>query len=222
MTNIKINSAYSAQPSIFKPNPFVLPAIKYIFNNNLLSKNNKIKIADQGCGKLRHLKIFRESFSKIYLIDTEFQLNRQQIIFNEENTIREYINTYIKDKEIYVLSNKEFMMSHLNVDIIFNICGFDVETPNVRKEMVSSAYLNIKNGGFFVIIIPRNIHSVIVRCNKNNKYQDGHIFYHHGIATFYKNYDIVTSLVHNLDKIGFSMVADLSKYEYVCLILNKP
>lgn len=223
MAKIEINSVYSAQPSISKPNPFLSRAINYIFDKRLVTENpESLSVADHGCGKLRHLKVLCEYFNTIYLIDVEFQLNRIQKLFGFQTNIKEYISTIkIPRMRVVMLSNLDFDSSDLNLDIVFNLCVFDVEIPKTRKAMTSSAYKNLKNNGLFIVVIPRNDHSILVRCTNKNEYLDGHVFHHHGIATFYKNYRDTKPLVRRVKRQGFGLEADLSVYRQVCLIFRK-
>ncbi len=46
-------------------------------------------------------------------------------------------------------------------------------------------------------------------------------FKHHGIMTFYKNFDYVEQLIKILKKIGFIISTDLTERQYICLILKK-
>ena len=224
MGTFKINSAYSAQPSLVKPNPFLPVAIEYIFKNGLISKvPSKIRVADQGCGKLRHLKLLTQYFDHIYLIDTEFQLSRPQKLFGKSDiTIKGYVDTLnIHGKEISVVSDVSFNSTRLNLDIVFNICVFDIEIPKVRKAISDSAYRNLMKGGLCIIIISRNDQSILSRCKKENKYLDGYAFCHHGTVTFYKNYLDTQPLIKNLARQGFKLIGDLSVYKQVCLITRK-
>jgi len=219
-----MNSAYSAQPSTAKPNPLLSIAIRYMLENGLVAKNhNELRVADQGCGKLRHLTKILEYFGTIYLIDTEFQLNRSQRLFaSDETSIKKYVASLkISGKKLIVLSNVEFDSYSLNLDIVFNICTFDVEVPKTRKAMASAAYKNLKKRGLYVVIIPRNDQSILVRCTANNRHLDGHIFHHHSVTTFYKNYRNSKPLLYSLAWQGFVLEADLSVYRQVCLILRK-
>lgn len=224
MAGIEINSAYSAQPSIARPNPLVSLAIKHILENALVAGDSKrLRVADQGCGKLRHLTILCLHFNTIYLIDTEFQLNRSQRLFGLDGTnIKKYISgVKMSGKKLTVFSKLDFDSSTLNLDIVFNICVFDVEVPKTRKVMVSAAYKNLKKDGLYVVIIPRNDQSILVRCNTKNRYLDGHFFQHHGVSTFYKNYRDTKPLIQSLARQGFVLEADLSVYRQICLILRK-
>jgi SAM-dependent methyltransferase len=224
MKTIEISSAYSAQPSIAKPNPFVSIAIKHIFDHGLVTEDvGGLRVADQGCGRLRHLAVLREFFDTIYLIDTEFQLNRRQRLFGLDKTnIKEYIaNLETSGKKLIVLSSLDFDSSKLNLDIVFNICVLDVEIPKARKDMISATYKNLKEGGLYIVIIPRNDQSILIRCTAKNRYLNGHIFQHHGVTTFYKNYRDTKSLIQNLVSQDFALEADLSVYRQVCLILSK-
>jgi len=87
--------------------------------------------------------------------------------------------------------------------------------------MIESSFNNLTNNGLYVLIIPRNISSILKRCTSKNNYLDGHYFKHHGIMTFYKNFDYVEPLLKILMENGFIISADLSERQYICLILGK-
>lgn len=182
-----------------------------------------VKIADQGCGKLRHLKFFCRIFKSIYLIETDFQLTRLQRLFGKNNTnIREFlVNFKPEGIETRLYSAKEFRTTKLNLDIIFNICVFDVEIPDTRKELAEVSYRNLKKGGLFVLIVPRNISSIMKRCKSYNKHLDGFYFNHHGITTFYRNFASSNSIINDLSSLGYYLITDLSTRGYICLIFKK-
>jgi hypothetical protein len=111
IARIEINSACSAQPSTATPNPIVEVAIKYCLETGLISRDsNKPRIADQGCGNLRHLTILCRYFDTIYLADKEFQLNRLKRLFGLDGTnIKEYISSLkMSGKKFTVLSDLVF------------------------------------------------------------------------------------------------------------------
>ncbi len=70
MTNLKISSEYSAQRMSQKPNPQLQTSIAYL-NEYLGFQLEYDKIADVGCGKLRHYKTLSNITKKLYLIDTK-------------------------------------------------------------------------------------------------------------------------------------------------------
>lgn len=144
---IKISPEYSAQPSVAKPNSLLEIAIQYILNKNLV-RSKLLKIADYGCGRLRHFHIFLKYFDVIYLVDTEFQLSRLIKLFGKKTTIKQYIANIKTSKKIEVLNNYEFESSKLNLDIVFSIAVFDVVPPKTRTNMIKSSYENLKKGGF--------------------------------------------------------------------------
>jgi len=218
---IKIYPEYSAQPSIAKPNPLLEVSIQYILSNRNPQKIKLLKIVDYGCGKLRHLHVFFKYFNTIYLVDTEIQLSRVQRLFGEKTSVTHYIDNLRTSKKMRVFNNHEFESLTLAVDIVFSIAVFDVVLPHVRRRMIKASYKNLKKGGYFVVIIPRNDSSILKRCSENNKYADGHIFHHHGIVTFFKNFSETKHLINKITKIGFVLSKDLSRYRNVCLIFEK-
>jgi len=87
--------------------------------------------------------------------------------------------------------------------------------------MAKAAYRNLRDNGLYVVILPRNDSSIIRRCTESNRYQDGHVFSHHGVATFYVNFDDQSVLIRLLQRLGFRLLHDLSNYRQVCLIFVK-
>ncbi len=178
MGELKINSEYSAQPSIQKPNPFLRESIDYILENKIINNTvSKIKVGDYGCGKLRHLLILEEYFKNIVLIDTKQQLERKQKLFEINNTTaKEYIKKYHNNStNISVFDTEKISAQKIKFDIIFNICVFDVVLKATRFEIIENVRKLLKMNGIFVLIIPRNDFSIIKRCCPENRYQDGYI-----------------------------------------------
>lgn len=216
----KLETAYSAQPSIASINPSLPMVLDYLTQKILLDVRH-LRIADQGCGKLRHLDILKHYFQRVLLIDTEVQLNKVQRIFgNSRTTIVDYVRS-LKNNQITLMTDKEFDNSKLGLDIIFSICVFDVVLPDERRRIAAAAWENLKRGGLYILIVPRNDHSILRRCNEENRYYDGHLFERKSYATFYKNYRNAFGLQRMLSTTGFQVIADKSKYRQLCLICQK-
>ena len=223
MAKVKIQSEYTAQASIQKPNKMMRLSLEHLLSNYNGKSVKFQKVADQGCGKLRHLPVLLEFFEKIFLIDQSVQLCRKQNIFGINNiTINDYIKNHCPAKRVLAVSSTEFSKSNLRLDVVVNICTFDVVLPNVRKSMLKDAYRNLKKKGLLVLIVPRNDQSITKRCNTDNRYCDGYLFNHHNkINTFFKNFKDHSRLIENAKKQGFTLFNDLSVYRHVCLIFTK-
>jgi len=221
MAKIKVSPEYSAQPSIARATPLLEVSIKHIISNENTTELNSLRVADYGCGKLRHLCIFRNYFDSIYLVDTKFQLSRTLKLFGEKTTITKYIATLETSNNIRILNGSEFESSKLGLNAIFSIAVLDVVLPGTRTTMIETVHKNLKPGGFFVIIMPRNDSSILKRCLQNNKYYDGYFFNHHGITTFFKNFRKAEHLVNKITRSGFVLVKNLSIYRHVCLLFKK-
>jgi len=221
MAKIKVSPEYSAQPSVARATPLLEVSIKHIISNENTTELNSLRVADYGCGKLRHLCIFRNYFDSIYLVDTKFQLSRTVKLFGEKTTITKYIATLETSNNIRILNGSEFESSELGLNAIFSIAVLDVVLPSTRTTMIETVHKNLKPGGFFVIIIPRNDSSILRRCSQNNMYYDGYFFNHHGITTFFKNFREAEHLVNKIIRSGFVLVKNLSIYRHVCLLFKK-
>ena len=221
MAKIKILPEYSAQPSVARVTPLLEVSIQHVLSSENTTEINSLRVADYGCGKLRHLCIFHNYFNSIYLVDTKFQLSRTLKLFGKKTTITQYITTLETSNNIRILNGSEFESSELGLNAIFSIAVLDVVLPNTRTTMIETAHKNLKPGGFFVIIMPRNDSSILKRCLQNNKYYDGYFFNHHGITTFFKNFRETEHLVNKITRSGFVLVKNLSIYRHVCLLFRK-
>src|SRR5947199_4917253 len=61
-------------------------------------------IVDSGCGQLRHLDTLLSNFSKLCLVDTEFQLDRRHLLRGEKQTIRHFVQRTYPHRHIRILS----------------------------------------------------------------------------------------------------------------------
>jgi len=179
-------------------------------------------VVDQGCGRLRHLKILLAHFDDIVLVDTRHQLNREQTIFGEKATLRSYVqNLETAGKSIKIYEAEEFADCRIEADLVSNVALMDVVTRRVRASVVKDAHANVREGGFYALVVPRNDSSILRRCNESNRFQDGHEFAHHGVSTFFRNFRDHTPLIRLLTRNGFSLQYDLSRYRQACLVARK-
>ncbi|MFP4028474.1 MAG: hypothetical protein ACLFWL_11845 [Candidatus Brocadiia bacterium] len=207
---------YSAQAMGFAPNPMVSRAIE-------VSKEETTdpdRIADQGCGKLRHLRLFMSNYTEIFLVETQRQLRRRITLNGQKQTIPEYLHTLPSSQQdrIEVVSSAEFSDCTMNLDAIFSICVYDVVRQSTRQRLANAARRNLRPGGLYVVIAPRNDSSILKRCSKENEFEDGHYFQHHGIVTFYRNFRRHELIVDMVQSYGFKLLTDMSRYRQVCMV----
>lgn len=221
MGRTNINSEYSAQRSNGPPNPMLVRAMA--FAAEMLGRpSTALCVADQGCGKLRHLRLLGAAYRELVLVDRKPQLDKLQKLYGIETTIRRYAE---KPKRLscnlVAMTDDEFAASDLRLDIVFNVCVFDVVPPGERSLMAAAAHRNLKRGGLFALVIPRNDQSILRRCTAANRYQDGHIFRRGRVTTFYSNFRDLRPLKSQVRCAGFTIRADLSLYRQACLILER-
>lgn len=217
---IQIRPEYSAQRRSHPRNPALKIALELLWS---VRGNAKLgKVADLGCGKLRHYGMLSTVSDTLFLIDTERQITSTHTdkgkIYTVENVAKEARQ---KGKKVYSLSYEKFIESNCLLDVIFCIAVFDVVPRNIRRILINAAASKLLSGGHFVIIIPRNDSSILKRCSKENKYLDGHVFCHHGIYTYFHNFRNYESILKGCNRVCLRLVADLSNYRQVCLILVK-
>jgi SAM-dependent methyltransferase len=227
MDNPEIRSENSAQRKDAPPNPFVEKTISYLKASAFGERDvSNLRVADQGCGNLRHLEILQRSFKHLFFVDTPFQIRRTHKIGTEETTLGDYAAKLNRQGNRYhLLDNAAFKDAKLNLDVILCACVLDVVPAKVRRELVIAAASNLKRGGYYCVIVPRNDQTITSRCTSSNAYQDGHIFRRGQLATFYANFSNESAPLKSLYKLlasaGLKSAADLSIYRHLCLILRR-
>ena len=227
MTSILLHPENSAQGMNAPPNPFVQKLISHLKGDDLVGRElRSLRAADQGCGKLRHLQILGRHFGEVVAVDTKLQIECLQDIAGKRTTPVDYVaRLNQRRKRFQIVEADLFSRLRLRLDIIFCLCVFDVVPPATRNGIIAAAASNLRPGGLYCVIVPRNDHSITSRCTKKNRYQDGHAFRRNGFFTFYANFSKgsrpLGSLLANLRKAGFYQAADLSVHRQVCLILRK-
>jgi hypothetical protein len=116
-----------------------------------------------------------------------------------------------------------FGESSLQLDVVFSVCVYDALPSFHRPGIARSALQNLRPGGTYVVIVPRNDASILARCDPSNAYDDGHVFTRYGTSTtFYANFRSHDGLIKLLRRSGFELEEDRSDYRYVWLMLRRP
>ena len=214
---VALRTDASAQARSAPPNPMLGPALATLAECITLPA----RIADLGCGKLRHFGHLAEVASHLYLVDTEQQLNRAHVDKGEPYVIRDWAKEQARRLKIAVTvsTDREFNRSRLELDAVACIAVFDVVPPTVRRAITKAAIQNLRRGGTLILVIPRNDVTITRRCEV--RYADGFVFEHHGLRTFYRNFGAYAPLLQSLARKGLQVLADLSKHKQICLVLKK-
>lgn len=122
---------------------------------------------------------------------------------------------------VHPMTVEEFDRSHLALDVIFSIAVLGVVSPDSRGRIVQAASTNLRVGGYFILIVPRNDSSILKRCTKANACLDGHVFVRRGIVTFYRNFSHTAQLEQLCMRAGLEFVADLSRFRQVCMLWRR-
>jgi SAM-dependent methyltransferase len=175
--------------------------------------------ADHGCGHLRHYETLARIASELFLVDTEEQLTRVHVDGDASFTVRDFVSSHSKPRgPAVVATNAEtFASTRLGLDLVVSVAVLDVVPPMDREKIIRAISRNLRKGGLFLLIVPRNDHSILVRCTDENKYYDGHVFQHHGIETFYCNHRSEAPLMRLCERYRLSAVLDLSRYRQLCI-----
>lgn len=216
----KIRSDYSAQRIDAQPNPMLVKCLNRMAELQLGSGS----AVDLGCGKLRHLTVLRRRYREITLVDTALQLGREHKLGTKTSTIPEYVDALRKRKgeTLTVMEFGEFSKAKpLRVGVVFCVAVFDVVLSSTRRELARAAKRHLRRDGLFVLVVPRNDSSIVRRCTAANAFQDGHVFAHHGVHTFFRNFDDSASLARSVCRQGFTLLHEISVYRQVGLLLRK-
>ncbi len=214
----------SAQGTNSKPNPLVRPVLEKLTNDKRFVLKRNIKIADLGCGKLRHLAICREFSKHILLIDTKLQIERTQKFAGLPATMSQYVESLgDRGTRVRIVDINDFEKQQNNADIVLSVAVMDVVIQDARIRMARAAFRNLRPGGYFVVIVPRNDSSILVNCRQDNRFEDGFLFRNrgHDNLTFYTNFRDTRLLLDLLNESGFHLVEDISVFRQVCFILRK-
>jgi len=201
-----------------KQNPMVEKMVKFLKEKEKTIRN--LLIVDQGCGQLRNTKYFIKMFNNIIIVDTDTQLMKPHILYDEKISIHEYVKKRWKNYSIKIINSEKFKKTKVNADVIFSINVLDVTPPKIRKEILNSAHRNLKKDGLFIAIVPRNDTWTLNRCKSAKSFDDGYILKNHNYHTFYRNWDN-KHLKQLLRKNGFYEYENMSKYRQACFICKK-
>jgi hypothetical protein len=180
------------------------------------------KVADLGCGKLRHYKLLSAKSNALFLVDTPCQLAANHVDGRATYTIPQVVQNALKQgREVYALSLPEFAAAEHMMDVIFCVAVFDVVLRKTRRLITKTVAQKLKIDGHIVVIAPRNDASILRRCSEENAYSDGHVFEHHGLQTFFHNFRTYKSIVQDCANEGLFLTSDLSRYRQVCLIFER-
>lgn len=216
---IRLSPEDSAQGMRARINRLVAPTIEMA--GQVLEQAPRM-VVDQGCGRLRHFHLLAKSCSELVLVDTERQLSRRQMIGSSRQTIRDAVGAgSVHLARVRVLNTDEFTKSRLEADLVVSVNVFDVIPPLARAAALTSAAVNLRVGGLYAVIVPRNDTSITSRCRPDNRYADGHVFRRGSTATFYRNFADYRSLVRRMERSGLDVIHDGSSHRYVWLLLRK-
>jgi hypothetical protein len=217
---ILIRSEYSAQRRFHQINPTLPKALHFLLDGD--ETKTYSKVADVGCGKLRHYDLLSKVSSHLYLIDTEFQLSRLISENGSTYTIKEFIDKEKnRGKRVTLVNSEEFSRKKLRLNLAVSVAVADVVPKETHLSISNSIFKNLRKDGKLLVIVPRNDKSILERCFTLNRYKDGYVFRHHGVTTFFRNFKSTKPLVAECKSVGFKLWMDHSRYNQVCLIFSK-
>ncbi len=191
--------------------------------NRMTESSRPRSAVDLGCGQLRHLDVFLETFKRIVLVDTPRQLARELRFDGRMCTIPDYVAALPRatQRRINIVDSERFVTARIAADAVLTVNTFDVVPGKVRGEMCLAALRNLLPGGLFGVIAPRNDTTITSRCTVENQFLDGHVFEHHGVMTFFRNFRHHRPLISRIEQMGGRLVDDMSVYRHVCLLFER-
>lgn len=221
---VTISPENSAQGTTSKPNPFVEKALDRLIATKPVLDGRTMRLADLGCGRLRHLRVLLCYSNDILLVDTKKQIERIQVYAGTKCSMMEYVKPIdASQRHLRIETIDIFEQQENELDVVLSIAVFDVVLKKERIRMIRAAYRNLHTGGYLVVIVPRNNSSMLEYCTSENRLQDGYISRNRGNGpyTFYTNYRDIAPLVGLLSNEGFAVIEDLSVFRNVCLIAQR-
>jgi len=219
--HVTIKPELSAQRRTHPPNPALPNAIRALLQSD--GDSDKLgRIADLGCGKLRHYDQLLRLSTEFFLIDTSAQLSANHVDQGLTYNVLQVAQSARKlGRKVYAITSEEFAKSKLRLRAIFCIAVLDVIPRPVRRTLIESAARNLALRGSLVIIAPRNDSTILRRCTPGNSYLDGHVFENHGAYTFFHNFRQYDDIIKDCKQSGLELFLDLSRYRQVCLLFSK-
>lgn len=215
-----IVSEFSAQRRSHPPNPALKKALRVVVD--LTGSKNLGIIADVGCGKLRHYKILSRAARVLWLVDSKKQMAATHRDGNVCYTISSIAGSARKQgRQVYALDVERFCSRRDFIDVAVCVAVFDVVTREHRQQITKCVSDRLRRGGYFVVIIPRNDSTITRRFTEENKYRDGHVFTHHGVQTFFSNFDRYESVIKDCKRGKLELVRDISTYRQACMLFCK-
>ena len=158
------------------------------------------------------------------LVDTPLQLNRPQPLLGEPYGTVIGVAQALSDKgsDVRTLTNEEFRLATVSADAVLSVAVYDAVPPATRAELAQAAAQNLRSGGWYVVIVPRNDTSITSRCTEENAFDDGHLFCRGESCTFFRNFRDHGPLVALIQSAGLTLAADRSSYRQVWLYFEKP
>lgn len=201
----KLSPEYCAQRRSHPANPALVRYLSYLSSQR--RQYFLLNCADLGCGKLRHLDLLRPLSKKLVLVDTQQQLLRLHSDAGHEYSIARVAKNTSDDRHSIVpMTVDRFKIARMQLDVVFCVAVFDCILRPTRRMLIRAAERNLCNGGLFVVITPRNDSSILRRCSDRNKYKDGHVFHHHGVTTFFRNFVTSGSIRRDCEAMGLKTV----------------
>ncbi|MBN1885305.1 MAG: methyltransferase domain-containing protein [Candidatus Krumholzibacteriota bacterium] len=216
----EIRSDYSAQRINAQPNPMFIKLLSRMSDYS----PECARVVDLGCGKLRHLVHLRECYRDITLVDTAHQLSATHKLGSATSTIPMFVDGLRKRKgeKLSVIEFGAFAKAKsLRVHAVFCVAVFDVVPPGTRRALLDATHRHLGPDGLFVLVVPRNDSSILRRCTHDNEFKDGHVFAHHGVHTFYRNFGDSSALAKWIMRRDFDLVDDLSNYRQIGLVMRR-
>jgi hypothetical protein len=185
------------------------PAASVTWAAGSLAPEGVTSIVDLGCGRLRNLRIFREHFSDVTLVDTKLQCDR-------------IAGKVPHDSSVRLLPIAEFAKEKREYDAVFIISVLHI-IPELsdRKALLTLTRRRVRELGFLIVDVPSGEHYYSVHCTKNNRYRDGWVMGKGPIKTFYRNYkpEEIEGIVRSCT--GFQLYRKASLAKHIVRIWQK-
>lgn len=174
------------------------------------------RLADQGCGRLRHLEILRR-LGRLYCVDIGERLDARTELQGSQTTVRAFVGA-LGDSGVSVVDAEAFAESRLGLDVVVNVATLDIVPPRERYAILAAARRNLAEAGRLAVIVPNGNEWIREKHAEAEPHEDGFAYRKKGVWRFFRQYTHVDDVGALLDGAGFRVEADLSDDERFALV----
>jgi 2-polyprenyl-3-methyl-5-hydroxy-6-metoxy-1,4-benzoquinol methylase len=176
---------------------------------------------DYGCGKLRYSGFLAENSKSLTVVDSRFQLEREQIIAGKSTTIRRYVRQTWRRTNVLEISEFLRCRSSYNFILCANVLSA-IPSRSVRSQVLKSIRARLATNGraLFVVQFRNTSYRDLRKRREARRYLDGYLL-RTWKGTFYYGLIPPTKLKRILTTAGFKVEESWIEGESAFVLTHK-